>query len=381
MKILFMLDSIIAYQSGIWFHRNEMPSLALEKRGHSVKQVAIGKTIPDEFYDWCDVVVFGRAYNQTYDPVNLMKEFKKRGKRVIYDLDDDYWNVPKDNPSFLVASAFKDQYEGMIRECDAIITPSKVLAKKISKHFKKKVFICHNGVDLDSGRMYQYLERPHNDDGVLKVGYMGAASHWKDLQLIGKVVADLSKKYDFLFVIYGMVGEQLESAVYHANKMLQFNLQPEKTPYYMQLIEFYKQLQGVKMWHIPFMPPELSPKTLSNADFDIGLAPLEDNKFNSGKSCVKYYEYGAVGTVTLSSDVLPYKDEVTYRAKNTYKDWYNKLEKLIVNKEFREKELKKQQEWVKKNRSTEAIGLTWELALQNQKGMKVMQQEDDKKKK
>jgi len=51
-------------------------------------------------------------------------------------------------------------------------------------------------------------------------------------------------------------------------------------------------------------------------------------------------------------------------AKNTAKDWYNKLEKLIVDKEYRVKLAKEQQEWVRKNRSIEAIGLPWELACQ-----------------
>lgn len=372
-----MMDSVLAFNSGIWFHRNEMPSMALEKRGHAIKQVAIGKTIPEEFYDWADTVVFGRAYNQTYDPIGAMKEFKRRGKRVIYDLDDDYWNVPKDNPSYLVSTAFKDQYEGMIREADAVITPSKVLAKKFKKHFKKQIFICPNGIDFDSGRVYEYKERPHNPDGVLKIGYMGAASHWKDLKLIGGVLADLAKKYDFLFVIYGMVGEPLEAAVYNANKMLQFNLQPEKTAYFMQLIDFYKQLANMRMWHVPFMPPELHPKTLASVDFDIGLAPLEKSEFNSGKSCVKFYEYAAVGTVTLASDVEPYSDEVDYRASNTYKDWYKKIEKLIVDEKFRKELLAKQQKWVRENRSTSAIGLAWEMALQRPGGMKVLNQHED----
>ena len=369
-------DTILSFQSGIWLHRSEIPTRALMKRGHQVKQVAIGVKFQDELMDWCDVVIFGRAYNQTYDPVSSMKEFKKRGKKVIYDLDDDYWNVPKDNPSFKVSTAFKDQYEGMIKEADVVITPSPVLAKKFRKHFKKKVFICPNGIDFDSGQMYQYNERPHNPDGLIKIGYMGAASHWKDLQLIGEVVVKLAEKYDFLFVIYGMIGEPLEASVYHADKMLQLNLQPEKNPYYTELINFYKQLQKIRMWHIPFMPPELHPKTLASCDFDIGIAPLEDTKFNNAKSNVKYYEYAAVGTVCLASDVKPYSEECPYRAKNTFKDWYNKLEKLIVDEKFRKEMLKKQQDWVKKNRSTDAIGLVWEMALQREGGMKVKQQNE-----
>lgn len=372
MKILFMLDSPMSFMSGIWLHRNETPCTALGKRGHAVKQVAIGNEVPEHLMEWPDTVVFGRSYPQQYDPIKIMREYKKRGKRVIYDMDDDFWAVSKDNPSVLVSNALKDQYEGMIAEADAVISPSPVLLKKFKKHFKKPTFLAPNGID-DS----VYRERPHDNEEIVKVGYMGAASHWRDLQLIGGVVADLQKKYDFLFTVYGLTGEPLEAAIYTYNKILNYKFQPEKAAYHQAAVDFYKQLEGTRMWHVPFMPPELHPKTLSMCDLDIGLAPLEDSEFNRGKSNVKFYEYASVGTVTLASDVLPYKSEVNYLAKNTHKDWYEKLEKLIVDKEFRLKKLAEQQDWVKKHRSLDAIGIDWELACQKPSkwGLKVFNQE------
>lgn len=372
MNVLFMMDSPMAYMSGIWTHRTNTPCTALGKRGHGVKQVAIGNTVPDRLMEWPDVVVFGRAYPSQYDPIKLMHDYKKLGKRVVYDMDDDFWSVNKDNPSVLVSNAHKDQYEGMIEAADVVITPSTVLAKKFKKHFKKQVFICPNGID-DA----EYQERPHAPDQILKIGYMGAASHWRDLQLIGGVIADLQKKYDFIFTLYGLVGEPLESALYTYTKILQNNFQPEKADYHKAALGFAEQLRGTRMWHVPFMPPELHAKTLASCDLDIGLAPLEDNEFNRGKSNIKFYEYASVGTVTLASDVMPYNSEVDYVAKNTHKDWYEKLERLIVDEDFRLKTLEKQRAWVKKNRSLEAIGLDWELALQKPSkfGLKVFNQQ------
>jgi hypothetical protein len=167
----------------------------------------------------------------------------------------------------------------------------------------------------------------------------------------------------------------LEAALYSYQKLLSGNYTPEKNAYYKSALDFAKQLQRSRMWHVPFMPPELHPVTLSKCDLDIGLAPLEDTSFNAGKSCVKYYEYASVGTVTLASNVQPYSDEVNYLTKNTFKDWYNKLEKLITDVEFRKKILAKQQTWVKENRSIEAIGLPWELACQQPGGFKVANQQ------
>lgn len=366
----------MAWQSGIWFHRNQTPGTALAKRGHGIKEVAIGTSVPQHLMDWPDTVIFGRTYPSAYDPIKIMRDYKKLGKRVLYDMDDDFWQVAKDNPSANVSNALKDQYEGMIREADAVITPSLELAKKFKKHFKKPVFICPNGIDYDI-----YKERAKEHPETTVIGYMGAASHWKDLGIIGEVIDKLSEKYDFLFTVYGLTGEPLEAAMYSYQKLLHLNLQPEKNPYFRSALDFYAQLKKIRMWHIPFMPPELHPSVLSRADFDIGIAPLEDTEFNRGKSCIKYYEYASVGTVTLASDVEPYRTEIgklkfskQMLAKNTFKDWYDKLENLIVNHQTRENILKEQQEWVKKNRSVDAIGIDWEVACQRPGGLKTLNQ-------
>lgn len=361
MKVSFILDTPMPMFSGIWFHRVKMPSEALGTRGHFIRQWMIGKMNEDnqKLIDETDVAIFGRTYPQGYDPVGLMRSFKAAGKRVIYDIDDDIWQIDESNPSVLIGNALKDQYEDQIRECDAVITPSHELAKKIRKHFKKPVFICPNAINFNS----DYKDRPRHNQEVT-IGYMGASSHWKDINLVVDVLEELSKKHTFFFYLYGLTASSIESDAYTANLMLQMNAEPEKEHYLREITKFYSKMKNLRMVQKPFMPPEIHPMHLANCDFDIGIAPLEDTEFNRGKSCIKYYEYAATGTATLSSDVEPYKSEVTYRAKNTHKDWYEKLEKLIVDKEFRDKIQKEQTDWVKKNRSIEVVALDWELALQ-----------------
>lgn len=371
MKISFILDTPLAWQSGIWWHRNETPMRALGLRGHGINQLTIKHKMTDAEMDFPDTVIFGRTYPPAFKPIALMRDYKKLGKRVLYDMDDDFWQVAKDNPSVMVSNAFKDQYEGMIEEADAIITPSKELAKKFKRYFKKPVFICPNGIDYKT-----YLERPHRNEGLV-IGYSGAASHWADLNVMMDALIELSKKYDFSFNIDGMCAGGIKSEMITYKKILgpeapnhtyPQSQKPEQNNYFISALNFWERLKELNGGHKPFCLPEIHPEELSLCDFDIGLAPLEDTEFNRGKSCIKFYEYASVGTVTLASDVEPYRSEVNYRAKNTKKDWYNKLERLIKDKDFREKILKEQTEWVKKNRSLDAIGLDWELACQK-KGM------------
>ena len=369
-RILHIVDTPDAWRSGIWYHRTEVPLRGLSSRGHTARTVVVGKELPDEMMEFPNTVIMGRIYPEYTNPVDLMKRYKKQGTRVIWDLDDDYWAVDPTNPSRFVSNVFKDQYEEFIKECDAVTTPSPVIAKKVKKLCpKKKVHIVPNAIDFDD-----YVERPHQEK-PLTIGYMGAASHWKDLQIIVPVLNKLSEKYDFIFKIYGMTGEPLEAVIYYSSMFLQQGTRPEQADYHKEVVAFGDMLKKLDVEHVPFYPPALHPTILSKVDFDIGLAPLEDNEFNRGKSNIKYYEYAAVGTPCLASDVEPYKREVSYRAKNTFEDWYKKIEKLIVDENFRNKLAKEQQDWVKENRDIKKVAIDWEIACQKEGGLKVLNQD------
>lgn len=372
MKIAFALDTPAAFQSGIWFHRNEVPGMLLQKRGHAVRQVPIGKR-NNEILEWADVVIFGRTYPVQLTVEKLVLELKKAGKRMLYDMDDDFWQVAKHNPSNLVSNAFKDQYEFMVREVDGIITPSEVLAKKFKKLIKKKpVYLCPNCAIPDL-----YKDRPRAEREEVVIGYMGAASHWEDLQVITRALNELYRKHNFTFDIYGLTGEPLESAMYFMEKAVQANYPPEKVPNFKEALKFYSQILTMRGRHYPFMPPELHPTCLARCDFDIGLAPLTDTEFNRGKSDIKFQEYVNTGTVCLASNVAPYTNSgAGYFAKD-WKDWYKKLEKLITDKDFREKLYQKQKAWVDKHRSMERVGIQWEMACQRPGGLPVLNQQID----
>ena len=83
----------------------------------------------------------GRIYPEGTKPIETMKKFRKQGTRVIWDFDDDLWCVDPSNPARFVSNVFKDQYEGLIKEADAITTPSPILAKKIKKLFPKNTYL------------------------------------------------------------------------------------------------------------------------------------------------------------------------------------------------------------------------------------------------
>lgn len=358
MKILEILDSIYAFNNGCWFYRNHIPSLALKDKGHQVNFMALnsGRGVPDAMRSFPDTVVFSRTY--PIDPLMTLREFKRLGKRTVYDIDDDLWTVNPDNPSVALSEEKRRQYEHLMDECDAVTTTVPTLAKKLRK-FNKNVFICPNAVDEG---MFK-LKKDKMPKQRLRIGYSGAASHWADLQILPEVLDALQKKYDFEFILQGMCGQPLEAEIWGYERVLEYNLQPEKKLYLENAIKWYKGMANVKMMHVPFYPPVMFPQLLASLDLDIGIIPLHDNEFNHSKSCVKFYEYATIGAATLSSNVLPYKDEVGYCANNNTKDWVNKLERLIVDEKFRKELLEKQQKFVKENRTIEKVVSKWEDAF------------------
>ena len=354
MNILYILDSPYAFRGGCWFYRNHLPAEELRKRGHDVAFISLGSNVPEKWMSWPGTVVFSRYYPR--DPLILMREYKRLGKRVVYEVDDDLWTVNPDNPSAGVTEVRQRQYECLMKEVDAITTTTEILAKKLRK-FNKNVFVCPNAID------YSLLGSRLEDNEILRIGYSGAASHWGDLKIITDALIELRKKHEFQFAIQGMTGSPLESEMFIYERLMTQGLKPEKNLYFKTALEWFTSLKGLDWFHVPFYPPEMFPAITRKCNFDIGIAPLQDNKFNHSKSCIKFYEYAAAGAVTLASDVLPYKNEVGYTAKQNTKDWVKKLERLIVDKKFKAKLLKKQMDWVKENRDLSKIVLKWEQAF------------------
>lgn len=354
MKITFLQASPYDFKGGCWFYRVLMPYEALKARGHEVEMAVASPTVDEGLIRFPDVAVFRGTYS--FDPINLIKRFKERDTRVVYDVDDDYLTVNPSNPFHSASQSVKNQYVNLIKMADVVTVTNKILKERIEK-FNKNIVIVPNALNF-----LRFGERIGKND-KLKIGYTGASSHWEDIAIVIDVLADLQKKYDFEFYLQGMCGTPLIGEIYTYKVINRDGIEPEKRAYYKSAIDAYDKLKKMRYVHIPFYPPELYPEILRNLNFDIGIAPLKDNVFNRAKSPIKFYEYVATGTPCLASDVLPYKGVVKYTAKNTYKDWYKKLEKMIVSEKFREKLLDKQWGVVKKVADMADVVKIWEEAF------------------
>ena len=89
MKITYVHETHYYWRNGCWLYRNYFPSKALRARGHQVQLIVLGTEMPDpEVLAFPDVVVFSRTYD--IDAIPLMRKLKQLGKKVVYEIDDDF---------------------------------------------------------------------------------------------------------------------------------------------------------------------------------------------------------------------------------------------------------------------------------------------------
>jgi len=253
--------------------------------------------VPEQSKTFPDTVVFSRTY--PIDPLITLREFKRLGKRIIYEIDDDLWTVNPDNPSVAMSEEKRRQYEHLMDECDAITTTTPILAKKLRK-FNKNVFVCPNAINFE---MFKTTKEKMPKKS-LRIGYSGASSHWADLNILPEVLEKLQKKYDFEFILQGMCAQPLEAEIWGYERVLEYNLQPEKKLYLENAVKWYKNMRNVKMFHVPFYPPVMFPQIMTTLDLDIGIIPLHDNEFNHSKCLTAETLVMTNGGIKRIKDVL-----------------------------------------------------------------------------
>ncbi len=327
--------------------RNKIVGIALEKLGH---QVHYGSTAVSIDIDDYDVFIFNRFYEGTLE--KYIEFLKSIGKTIIYETDDNYEGIDESHAFFKMKDYAILSSRELIGLADGITVSTPELKAEIYNFFpNKKIYVIPNALDFT-----QYKKRKGGNK-KLRIGFQGSNIHVQDLLMVIDAVAELQKEYGFEFYIFGIDDTPLKDL----NKFC-LEYKEKKWKWMQDFPTLYEKLQKMEYTHIKTVPYEEYRDKLSELNFDIGIAPLTDNRFNRSKSCLKFYEYAAVGTVTLASKVIPYTEEMDDAdlAKNRYDKFKSKLRRLIMDEEYRISRLKAQQEWVRENRDIEKVVHMWE---------------------
>lgn len=294
------------------YWRMWLPHLNLEGSRFSFQQ----GMAPVNDISECDVVVVQRMMHE--QNVNFIRVLREHGIRVIYDLDDNLWVPPKYNPAYSILKT-KEVQDGMIacaEWADVITVSTGHLKNAVERNIgwlrnvatkqPIPVVVIENHVDL------KLFEMPlwKRDEDKIVIGWGGSNTHSGDLAAVWAMLPDIIEKYDNVYMEF--VGHD----------------PPQKLIGHPRV--------RIRQWcHISEFA-----KRYATWNWDIVLAPLDNNPFNRSKSNIKMQEAGAIGKPCLAQDFAPYRAFCEKMPELKWLlcdyDWKKKLCELIENKPFRQ---------------------------------------------
>jgi len=280
--------------------------------------------------DDADIIWLGRAASDS--SLNYVVQAQHLGKRVVYDLDDDMFNispmsphykqlgimpVDMERPSGEKIPMWRDGENGfdvaksrqirrdfikIIRQVDVVTCTTPPLGAQYGR-FNDRVAVIPNAIDF---RTWAQLPVRWREDQV-RILYTGAANHQEDWMFIRPALEEIQRKYPQVVIVsVGMDWRYLQ----HNFDLSRFEVHGwvdfDAYPYMM------KGLCG-----------------------DIGLAPISKVQFNDCRSSLKWVEYSALKIPTIATDYGPYLRDVRHGETgllvDSQKDWFDALESLVTD--------------------------------------------------
>lgn len=308
-----------ADRTGCGYYRAIWPAKVLREQGHDVVIVPPnvqgemdlrietngGEISAVHYPKDADVIVLQRVMH--YWIAKAIPFFRKSGVAIVIDIDDDLESIHPAHPAFPV---LHPKYNAMFnwniaREAcrvATLVTVSTEPLRRLYTPLTGEVRVIKNTVP----EAYLSIKQP--EDSAAVVGWMGSVhSHPTDLQVMGTAPARTQREG----VTWKFVGP--DRGIQEA---LRFDTAPFATG--------YAEMEDI-------MP-------LIASTINVGVAPLEDTRFNRAKSWLKQLEYASLGVPSVCSDLPEYRELAdrtgALLAKNP-NDWYKKIKRLVRDDEFR----------------------------------------------
>lgn len=267
-----------------------------------------------------DTVIFQLVWHEAL--LTAIELLKSSGVKTVMEVDDDYFALPFDNPSWISfhpkialhqrgngqiqGTKFRfnvnnkiSNFKKALQLVDLIQVSTPELAETYSSY--GEIVILENCIENE---LYDVIPRRMNKKPVL--GWFGTRTHRADLALVSGCYPPQEQ---FKLLLAGW---------------------PE-----VRLLLFgdFKNIELIP----PYKIAEL-PSIIKKCDF--GIVPLVDCKFNAGKSDLKGLEFAAAGLPVIASDVAPYRRWIKHGEngflvkKNKVKFWLRYIKQLIDDPEL-----------------------------------------------
>ena len=285
---------------GSGYYRFYLPFKELAGNSYHICTTSPPKQIPTpEDLEGVDVLALQRPAGRS--GTRLLERYIGRATKLVYETDDDMLNADSAGIPHLVNEQLRESVRRCLRLVDMVTVTNEYLADTI-RPYNDNIRILPNHVKAGLLR----LTRPKADR--LTIGWAGGTSHLGDMIEIAdplRAVLSDNPEVDIHFMGFDF-GPLLGG----------LRKQSRWTAWQHDLGAYYKSV-----------------------DFDIGIAPSADDKFNRSKSWIRALEMAAMGIPIVAANRLPYSDFVidgkTGYLVNNADEWQARLNELIHDPEMR----------------------------------------------
>lgn len=294
-------------------------------------QIAPGGVINVEEIKHCKVAIVQRLVSEHNR--NALLTFKKFDMKIVYDLDDDVWNLPSYNPGKHEFSKVRDGFYRCAELADVLTVSTRGLrtAARSNLQLNKEIIIVPNAIDLN---LFSRKNIQRND-GFVIIGWGGSNTHSEDVK--GAFEAVTTVLDEFPQVRMEIVGAHAE------NEIIETYIDDNGRRGQRRVKVISKIGKHPQTRFRPWVPVSEYAYRLASWAWDISLAPLEDNRFNRSKSNIKVLEAASLKIPCLASDVQPYREfcelggaDLMWLLCNRTSEWASKLRTLINEPERRD---------------------------------------------
>jgi glycosyltransferase involved in cell wall biosynthesis len=301
--------------------------------------------------------------------LRAMQNMKACGLKVIYDLDDNLWNLPHGNPAKKAFQQYANQFSGCAQVADIVTVSTQGLktAAATSLTHRKEILIVPNAIDFT---LFKKKDIKRDDDLVV-IGWGGSNTHTDDVkdvfriipevlavcpkamvevagaspkkeakqhvqileilkreETVEKTAAELREddtvKTKKVMMPYALLVQDIKTKVQERVPWREFKSTTyvEESPFGKRTNRVMGMAPGMVMTRDVLIDSELAhqpqfrfknwiptreyPNRLASWAWDISIAPLEDVRFNNSKSNIKMLESAALKIPCLVSPIQPY---------------------------------------------------------------------------
>jgi glycosyltransferase involved in cell wall biosynthesis len=302
-KILFIKD---LYGCGYW-------RMVVPHRYMDVEEFYIDLTEIEAVYEHLleyDIIVVQRLHN--WREYYVIDRLKRQGKKIIYDIDDNIFNIDASNPvAHLMQTDQLEAAKGIMSIVDVITTTTDMLRQQLG--FPEKTVVIPNAIDMDDGYPTEFTPPEGEFRQIL---WMGSATHGVDwLSCVDAIDRVLKENDDVRLVLIGYLPDCVRDSIANESK-----------PWWEGRV-VYDSFKDVETY------VAMTKQLRANC----AIAPLQNTEFNQGKSNIKYLEYSASCIPVVASNVIPYANDIIH-GKNGYlasttDEWYESIMELLNSEE------------------------------------------------